>query len=180
MAGQKAIVIRGSKKAEFVTDRAIPTLRPGYLLVKVAAVALNPTDWKHIDYADAIAKPGCLAGCDYAGTVEKLGSGYTKEWKLGDRIAGFAHGGNAVQLEDGAFAEHIVVKADVQIKIPDHLSFEKAATLGVGTITVGQGLCQKLGLAYPTTKTPRKETVLIYGGSTGMSHIRRHSRVSDG
>ena len=28
----------------------IPVLRDGYILVKVVAVALNPTDWQHIDF----------------------------------------------------------------------------------------------------------------------------------
>lgn len=36
----------------------------------------------------------------------------------------------------GAFGEYIVTKGDLQIKIPDNLSFGEAATLGVGISTV--------------------------------------------
>lgn len=36
----------------------------------------------------------------------------------------------------GAFGEYIVTKGDLQIKIPDNVSFEEAATLGVGVSTV--------------------------------------------
>lgn len=36
----------------------------------------------------------------------------------------------------GAFGEYAVAKGDLQIKIPDNLSFEEAATLGVGISTV--------------------------------------------
>lgn len=36
----------------------------------------------------------------------------------------------------GAFGEYIVAKGDVQIKIPDNVSFKEAATLGVGVSTV--------------------------------------------
>lgn len=36
----------------------------------------------------------------------------------------------------GAFGEYIAVKGDLQIKIPDNLSFEEASTLGIGITTV--------------------------------------------
>jgi NADPH:quinone reductase-like Zn-dependent oxidoreductase len=74
-------------------------------------------------------------GCDYAGIVEEVGSKVTKPFKKGDRVCGFAHGGNEVNHEDGAFQNYIVAKGDVQIKIPENLSFEEAATLGVGITT---------------------------------------------
>ena len=44
-------------------------------------------------------------GCDYAGIVEEVGPKVEKPWKKGDRIAGFTHGVNAVEQEDGCFAE---------------------------------------------------------------------------
>lgn len=37
---------------------------------------------------------------------------------------------DATELENGAFGEWIVAKGDLQIKIPDNLSYEQAATLG--------------------------------------------------
>lgn len=168
MATQKAVVLHAPKQAAVVTDRPIPKLRPGYLLVKVSAVALNPTDWKHIDFVTA---PGALSGCDYAGVVEETGSGYNKDWKKGDRICGFCHGGDETQLENGAFAEHVVVKADVQMRIPDSMSNEEAATLGVGFITVGQGLFQAMKLPLPTQPAKDPETILIYGGSTATGTL---------
>lgn len=115
-----------------------------------------------------MASPGALVGCDFAGIVEEVGKGVTKQWKKGDRIAGFAHGGNHVQHEDGAFAEYILVKGDVALPIPDNLSFEKAATLGVAFVTVGQGLYQKMELARPSRPSTEGKFILIYGGSGGM------------
>ena len=61
---------------------------------------------KHID-REAMAIPGCTVGCDYASVVEEVGSKVTKAWKKGDRIAGFTHGVNAVEPEDGCFAEYV-------------------------------------------------------------------------
>lgn len=66
----------------------------------------------------------------------EVGSKVTFPWKKGDRIAGFAHGGNAVQKEDGCFAEYCVAKGDAgQMKLPDNISDEEASTLGVGVTT---------------------------------------------
>lgn len=165
----KAIVMQGEPgKASLETDRPAPKLRPGYVLVDVKAVALNPTDWKHIDY---INSKGCLVGCDFAGVVAETGTSYSKQWKVGDRICGFAHGGNPLQPEDGAFAERILVKADVALRIPDNLSFEEAATLGVGVVTCGQGLFQQIGLNWPSHPTTNGEFVLIYGGSSATGTL---------
>lgn len=170
----EAIVLEGRPgQVTLVHDRRGPKLRPGYLLVEVKAVALNPTDWKHIDFANE--KSGVLSGCDFSGVVAETGTGYSKYWKIGDRVCGFAHGGNKLQEEDGAFAERILVKADIALRIPDHISFAEAATLGVGVLTCGQGLFQEMGLRRPSqVKTPGTEVILIYGGSsaTGVLGIQ--------
>lgn len=125
-SNMKAIKIVEAGKAE-IQEVPLPKLRDDYVLVKVEAVALNPTDWKHIHY---LPTAGATVGCDFAGTVEEVGSKVTKKWSKGDRIAGFSHGANAVQKEDGCFAEYCVAKGDLQLKIPENLSFEEAATLG--------------------------------------------------
>ncbi|KAJ5760295.1 zinc-binding oxidoreductase ToxD [Penicillium odoratum] len=164
----KAVVITSPKKAGVVTDRPLPKLRDDYILVKTVAVALNPTDWKHVAY---VSPPNSLIGCDYAGVVEEVGKDVKTPFKKGDRICGFAHGGNVNQQEDGAFAEYIVVKGDLQIHIPDNLSFQQAATLGVGITTVGQSLYQSLKLALPTEPLKTPEPLLIYGGSTATGTL---------
>ncbi|KIW21320.1 hypothetical protein PV08_01900 [Exophiala spinifera] len=164
----KAIVTQGESGKASVTDRPYPKPRSGYVLVDVKVVALNPTDWKHIDYENS---KNCLSGCDYAGIVAETGTGYSKDWKVGDRICGFVFGGNVLQPEDGAFAERIAVKADVQIRIPDSISFEEASTLGVGIVTCGQGLFQQMSLDPPSKPNSKGEYVLIYGGSSATGSL---------
>lgn len=167
----KAIVVRDGK-ASIDCERPLPNLRDDCLLVKTIAVALNPTDWKHI--AGKLGADGGLAGCDFAGVVEAVGHSVTKVWKTGDRVCGVAHGGNLYEPEDGAFAEYIVVKGDIQIKMPANLTFTQAATIGLGATTVGQGLYQQaLKLHLPPTSTPKdgNEYVLIYGGSTATGAL---------
>ena len=72
--------------------------------------------------------------------------------------------------ESGAFAEYLQVMEHVLLKIPDHLSFEQAATLGVGMTTCGQALYQLLDLPLPPTAvTNQQQTILIGGGSTATA-----------
>lgn len=148
-----------------VVDAPIPRLRSDYILVKTKAVALNPADWKHID---SLAHPGTTLGCDIAGVVEEVGGEVTKNFKKGDRVAGFVHGGNNFEPEDGAFGEWAVIKGDIAMHIPDSMSFEEAATLPVAIITCGQGLYQTMGLPWPDKPLKEKRSILIYGGSAGV------------
>ncbi|KAF2817412.1 putative zinc-binding oxidoreductase ToxD [Mytilinidion resinicola] len=139
-----------SKGNAAVVDAPKPALRPEYILVKVACVALNPTDWKNIQYTDFNEETPLTVGCDFAGIVEEVGNLVTRPFKPGDRVWGFAHSCHTAQPEDGAFAEHVVAKGDLALKIPDHMGFEEEASLGLQVYTVGQGLCQSLQLPWPT------------------------------
>lgn len=164
----RAVTIQGKKAS--VAAVPLPQLRPDYVLCKVGAIALNPTDWKHI--AGERAAAGSIAGCDFAGTVVEVGSSVTKSFKTGDRVAAVTHGANFSQKEDGAFAEYCVAKGDLLMHIPANLSFEEAATFPLGTGTVGQGLYQKaLKLNLPTEPSTSGETVLIYGGSSATGSL---------
>ena len=167
----KAVVIHGTN-ARVERDRPLPKLRDDYVLVKTVAVALNPTDWKHI--AGGMAADGGISGCDFSGVVEEVGSAVRKPWEKGDRICGVTHGGNLYQVEDGAFAEYIVAKGDIQIKIPDDMTFTQAATIGLGATTVGQGLYQKaleLSLPGESHSKGEKGNLFIYGGSTATGSL---------
>lgn len=72
MATMKALTIKERKGPIVLFERPIPPVRPTYMLVKIAAVALNPADALCLDF-DMI-KPGHLLGCDWAGSgrVEHL------------------------------------------------------------------------------------------------------------
>lgn len=164
MSNMQALKIQGPEQAKVVADVPIPAVRPGHILIKVECVGLNPTDWKHIDWQ---AIPGATAGCDYSGTIVEIGPDITQPFKKGDRVAGLAHGCNKLAPEDGAFAEYVVALAHVALRIPDSISFEAAATLGIAVTTTGQGLYQTLKLPLPTEPAKDKVPVLIYGGSTG-------------
>ena len=54
--------------------------------VRVRAVGLNPTDWKHA--YSPLGTVGTIVGCDASGDVVAVGSAVTHV-KVGDRVAGF-------------------------------------------------------------------------------------------
>lgn len=59
------------------------------------------------------------------------------------------------------------------IRIPAHISFAEASTIGMGISTAGQALYQSLLLTPPELepKPVDDETILIYGGSTSTGSL---------
>ncbi|KAJ0423902.1 NAD(P)-binding protein [Aspergillus carlsbadensis] len=167
---EKAVITTSAKTAEVASNRRIPTLLDDSILVKTTSVALNPTDWKHIDF---LAPPGVVIGCDYAGTVVEVGKDVKKPFKKGDRICGFVHGSNTLHPEVGAFAEYILVKGDLQYGVPEGMRDQEAATVGLGVTTAALGLYRSLGLALPSEPVEEKDRkqILVYGGSTATGTL---------
>jgi NADPH:quinone reductase-like Zn-dependent oxidoreductase len=167
----KALTLKG--KTASVTSIPLPKLRPTHLLIKVHSVALNPTDWKHIASGSG-GDPFSIVGCDYSGTVVSIGDQVTKSFKIGERVFGCAHGSNYNEPYDGVFAEYAVVKGDLAMRVPASVGMEDVSTIGLGSITVGQGLFQKdkgLGLNPPEAGKGNGEWVLIHGGGTATGTL---------
>ncbi|GAB1742457.1 hypothetical protein NU219Hw_g8003t1 [Hortaea werneckii] len=147
----------------------LPVLEQGDVLVKVKAVAQNPTDFKHIDL---LGRPNSIIGCDFAGRVVKVGAHAKGNWREGDRIAGVVHGG--LYPDRGSYAEYLKVDSDLAWKIPDAVTDEEAATFGVSAVSAMQALILNLRLPWPnetSTALPRdaKKIILIYSGATSAS-----------
>ncbi|GKT90373.1 zinc binding enoyl-reductase [Colletotrichum tofieldiae] len=159
-------------KGAHVINVPKPKIADQEILVKVNAVALNPSDYKHID---VISPKNCIVGCDYAGEVVEVGNSATGSWKVGDRVAGVVHGG--LYHDRGAFAEYLKIDADLAWKVPSGVSDEEAATYGVSAVTAVLAINVHLGLPWPdqagqsektTTSTSEKRVVFIYAGSTSV------------
>ncbi|CAH0044396.1 unnamed protein product [Clonostachys solani] len=146
-----------------------PIISPDEILVKVRAVALNPTDFKHID---AIAWPGTIIGCDFAGEVVEVGANATGSWSVGDRVAGAVHGG--LYPDRGSFAEYLKTDADLAWKIPEGVSDAEATTFGISACTAMHAINARLGLPWadeaPKHNNPAgeavKPTIFVYAGAT--------------
>jgi NADPH:quinone reductase-like Zn-dependent oxidoreductase len=70
----------------------VPELEPGYIRVKPTAWAINPDDVYHLGLEGEESCAGLPMGSDYAGTVVEIGPGVTRDFKVGDRVAGIVSG----------------------------------------------------------------------------------------
>ena len=89
MATIKAIVSAAPNKPE-IRNVPYPTLRSqDNVIVQTKAVSINPVD---VIFSGMDFTAGCHVGWDFAGVVVEVGSGVTKDFKPGDRIAGSING----------------------------------------------------------------------------------------
>ncbi len=85
MSLNEGIVIQKAGEAK-VVPLPVPELPDDFILIRVHAIGLNPTDWKHIDHWTVI---GGIVGCDYAGIVLSVGKDVTKDFKKGGTRVSF-------------------------------------------------------------------------------------------
>ncbi|KAL7420011.1 hypothetical protein Q5752_004975 [Cryptotrichosporon argae] len=158
---QMKALVEGADFKPAVQTIDVPQLEANDVLIKVAYASQNPTDWKH---AAGISPPNAILGCDLAGTVVALGPDLKTPLQVGDRVAGFVHGG--LFDSKGAYAEYARAESDLIWKVPDDVKLEDAATAGVPWITAAQALIHSQKKPFPPAK--EDEWLLVYGGSTGV------------
>jgi NADPH:quinone reductase-like Zn-dependent oxidoreductase len=143
----------GIDSLEFV-ERPNPEPGPGQVLVRIHAISLNFRDLLMVKgiYNPRLRLPR-IPCSDGAGEVLRVGAGVTT-WSPGDRVAGIfmqnwldgpptpakvrgALGGDI----DGTLAEYIVLRETGLVAIPDHLSYQEAATLPCAAVTAWNALC---------------------------------------
>lgn len=146
-----------------VADRPEPTVGPGQVLVAVKAVSLNYRDLMVTrgQYNPRMPLPRVPCS-DCAGEVIAVGEGVVSV-KVSDRVCGtfmqdWADGqlsesaaksalGGAI---DGVLAERVVLNETGVVPIPDHLSFEEAATLPCAAVTAWNALTTDFDVAGKT------------------------------
>ena len=159
----KAAYIEQTGPPENITYGDLPTPRPtgSQVLVKVAAVAVNPVD----TYVRGGAIPWdlpmpFLVGCDLAGVVESVGPD-AKTLQPGDRVWGSNQG---LLGRQGTFGEYVAVDECWLYPTPSGVSDEDAAA------TALVGITAHLGLVHETGLKPG-ETVFVHGGTGGVGSI---------
>lgn len=70
-----------------VRDAPMPKAGSGELIVKNAAVAINPLDWHMADHGVFVSQWPAILGCDVAGEVYEVGPDVAT-FKRGDRVIG--------------------------------------------------------------------------------------------
>ena len=165
-----ALKIQGAGKIGVADSCAVPQCQDDEVLVQVICVAINPVDAKSTDLSPSM---GATLGCDFSGKVAKVGCAVKKSLAIGDRVCGCVFGNNPDERENGAFAEFTAVAGDLVFKIPSEMSYQIAASLGVGLSTVGMALYHTLKLPLPTSPAASGEPkfVLVYGGGTATGSL---------
>ncbi|KAK7422352.1 hypothetical protein QQX98_001631 [Neonectria punicea] len=140
----------------------LPALASNQVLVKVATVAQNPTDVQAFDtnYFD----DGAVLGCDFAGTVEAVGSDVTRVSK-GDTIAGLIWGGEIKGV--GAYSEYTIADESICFKVPASISVTQAAAIPLAALTSWLALFSKDSLDIDRN-AGSDATILIWGGSSSV------------
>ena len=134
---------------------------PNQLLVRIEAAALNPVDWKMLEYGFIVEDYPHIFGCDGSGEVVAVGEA-VQRFKVGDKVWAFT---DLKAPSSGTFAEHAVFDEDLTGRRPGSVSAESAAALGVGALTAAlmfwgslQGDDEKL----------RGKAIVIYGASSSV------------
>jgi NADPH:quinone reductase-like Zn-dependent oxidoreductase len=140
-------------------DEKVPALGPHDVRIAIRAVSLNFRDlmFAHGTYRVSSAEPR-IPCSDGAGEVIEVGSQVSR-FKVGARVAGTffpkwidgeptpentegALGANG----DGTLAEQVVLNEESLVRVPDHLSFDEAATLPCAAVTAWNALFVEGGI----------------------------------
>lgn len=135
-------------------ERPVPEPAAEQVLVKIAAVGVNPVDTyiRSGVYAKLPDLP-YTPGKDAAGVIEAVGEGVEK-FKVGDRVY-------TADSLTGTYAEYVICREDQVGHLPGNVSFEQGAGIFVPYATAYRALFEKAG-GKPG------ETVLVHGASGGV------------
>lgn len=160
----KAMIIKdfGSSEVFEAAELAIPEIKAGHVLVKIAATSINTVDTMIREMGKELPlspELPAVLGMDFAGTVEEVGDNVTG-YAVGDEVYGCAGG-----LADlpGTLAEYIVADANLISRKPRNLTMREAAALPLVGITAYEGLTR--------ANVSKDQKVLVHGGSGGVGHV---------
>ncbi|THH41049.1 NAD(P)H-quinone oxidoreductase [Neolewinella litorea] len=143
----------GDEDQLYLAEVADPSPAPDAVLLHVAATALNRADLLQRE-GNYPVPPGAnpILGLEVAGTVMELGS----------EVSGFEVGDNVCALVNGGgYAQQIAVDHRMLLKLPEKLSFTKAAAIPEVFLTAYQAL-------HWIARLQASETVLIHAGASGV------------
>ncbi|CAM3344572.1 Phthiocerol synthesis polyketide synthase type I PpsC [Bordetella sputigena] len=150
-----------------VTDLPTPEPGPGEVRVKLAVSGVNPSDVKSRAGGRPVTQGYVVPHSDGAGVIDRVGSGVAAS-RVGERV--WVWNGQW-QRPMGTAAEYIALPADQAVPLPDGVSFEAGACMGIPGLTAMRGVMLLGDLAG--------KTVLVTGGASGvgyyaaqMAHLR--------
>jgi NADPH2:quinone reductase len=141
-----------------VGDVEAPQPGAGEVRVRLRTSGVNPSDVKSRGHRK-LAFPRIIPHSDGAGEIEAVGAGVPAS-RVGERV--WVWNGQW-QRPFGTAAETIVLPAAQAVRLPDNVSFEQGATLGIPAMTAYH--------AIELSAADRDTTVLISGGAGSVSQF---------
>ena len=139
-------------------DLPKPEPTDSQVLVKVAAVALNPVDtYIRAGTVEMDLPMPFILGCDLAGVVEEVGADVTR-FEAGDRVWGSNQG---LLGRQGTFAEYAAVEECWLYPTPEDVSDNDAAAMAMVGITAHLGVFRNAGVRMG-------ENLFVNGGTGGV------------
>jgi NADPH2:quinone reductase len=128
-----AVYRRRGPAAEVLTVEEIQTPEPGpgEVRVRVAVSGINPTDWKSRSTGGGITAGFQVPNQDGAGVVDAVGPGVDPV-RVGERVWVYMA---AWMNPYGTAAGYTVLPAERAVRLPEGISFDLAASLGVPVVT---------------------------------------------
>ena len=159
----KAVVYEQYGEPEELRLRELPDpqISGEQCLVKVAAVSVNPSDWKTLAGTWRIATGNRFprrTGIDFSGYVERAGA----------RVRGFQAGeaviGSVIPLRTGCLSEYVAVSEAHLSRVPRNVPLADAAGIPVACSTAYVGLRHR-------RRDLRGKRVLLTGAGGGVGHF---------
>ena len=131
-----------------------PVAGPGEVLVRVHRSGINPSDVKNrTGFVSTMAFDSVIPHQDGSGVIEAVGDGISSD-RVGERVWIYeAQYGRAA----GTAADYVAVPSGNAVALPDGVSFDVGAALGVPAMTAHRCLFADGGL--------RGRRVLVHGGA---------------
>ncbi|MGL1888098.1 MAG: zinc-binding alcohol dehydrogenase family protein [Reichenbachiella sp.] len=154
-----------TEKDSFIAfETPIPTPVGQDLLVKIAAISVNPVDFKIRKSAaiDMVLDTPKVIGWDAVGTVEAVGEA-TSKFKVGDEVY---YAGDLTR--SGSNAEYQLIDERIVGHKPKNLSNSEAAAIPLTALTAYESLFDRIKINPATDKG---KTILILAGAGGVGSI---------
>jgi NADPH2:quinone reductase len=147
-----------------------PEPGPGEVRIRVAASGVNPGDVKkrRDEFSYGMPFPRVIPHSDGAGVVDRTGAGVPPA-RIGQRVWCF---GAQTYRPYGTAAEYCVIPAAQAVALPDGVSFEQGACLGIPGITAHRGVHVAGALAG--------RSVLVQGAAGAVGLCAVHLAVRAG
>jgi NADPH2:quinone reductase len=148
-----------------LVERPVPEPGPGEVRVRVRVSGVNPTDWKA--RRGELAFPEVVPNQDGAGTIDAVGVGVDAS-RAGERVWVWEA---AWQRADGTAQEYVVLPERQAVRLPDGVSFDAGASLGIPALTAHRCLTvSELGPRRLAPAALAGRTVLVAGGAGAVGH----------